>query len=230
MPRQSRAQDGLDEARRKQGAPAVLPRPARSKAKAKTKAKAKAKSKARTPTPTPTPKPVPRSKAKAKAKAKSKARGAPRSGRSSSSASPPSVETETTSTPAAETELEKDSVWSTLSSLFDDETRALVDRSEEFVFGIQDLIRLELATIVEVKRAIRAVKPGSKAYNQLLNTWTQARKQIFRLLEKGGKKAKKADVARVPEGLRNIEPLKAPDPGREVDAKPTPEERPARYR
>lgn len=228
MPRQSRAQDGLDEARRKQGAPAVLPRPAKSKAKSKTKTR----------TPPPPPPPPTKTKAKTKAKAKtktktkgkSKARGARRSGRSSSSASPPPVETETTSTPAAEIEPENDSVWSTLSSLFDDETVALVDRSEDFVFGIQDLIRLELATVAEVKRAIRSVKPGSKAYNQLLNTWTQARKQLFRLLEKGGKKAKKADVARVPEGLRNIEPLKAPDPGREVDAKPTPEELPARYR
>ena len=204
MVKQSRAADQEREAERKHGpAPAVGLRPRADATKpAPTKAAPKPKAKAK-----------PKGK-KPPAKRKARVRPAP-------DPEPVAPIEEPQAPPPPE------DAWASLRSRFSPETQALVDSARASGFSREDLITLELAVGLELQGDANKARGKTKALLQ--NTFMQSRKNLVRLLDKAGLKKKLDPKVMVPEGMRNIEPLKKPDPGREVDARPTEAELPERY-
>lgn len=210
MVKQSRAADQEREAERKHGpAPAVGLRPRAGATKA---APAPVKSKAK-----------PKTEAKGKGRAKTKPKRKPRA-RPVPAVEPAPVDLDL---PEEFQPPPPEDAWASLRSRFSPETQALVDSARATGFSREDLITLELAVGLELQGDANKARGKTKALLQ--NTFMQSRKNLVRLLDKAGLKKKLDPKVMVPEGMRNIEPLKKPDPGREVDARPTEAELPERY-
>ncbi len=136
-------------------------------------------------------------------------------------------EPETTPEPA--TIKVESSAWASLRDRFSPSVQAAVDAALESGFTREDLITLEFAVGLGLQDEISTTK-SVKSRALLQNTFMQSRKNLSRLLEKQGLKKKTSPRVKVPEGMRELKPLAAPDQGHEIDARPKEEELPERYK
>lgn len=175
------------------------------------------------------PKPAPKKAApppKAAKKSKKKAR---RAAKKPAPAPPVEPETAAEEPAAADAPVDR-SAWPVFRQRFDADVGEQIDQLREKGLSREDLIDLELAVGAELQAKLKKSTRGTKAFASIHNTFMQSRKQLLKLLELQGKKGRRGDAVKVPDGLRELKPLQRPNVGREVDERPRADEYPDRYK